>query len=130
MKYLLLLAALLFGGYKAYLYYTASPIEGEWQPNKAFFLETLAKRGVTVTPDQDKQLAQAMRNMKLTIDADTLTFVYPNVNGKYHYTAKQTEGSCFDINAEKIGHLTACRKESQLELTHPVSGKKELLDRI
>ena len=33
LKYLVLLAAVAFGGYKAYLFYTATPLEGEWQPN-------------------------------------------------------------------------------------------------
>ena len=129
LKYLVLLAAVAFGGYKAYLFYTATPLEGDWQPNKEFFLKTLAQRGVTVTPEQDRALAQAMRNMKLTITTDKLSFAYPNISGDYAYTAKPTKDNCFDIDATKLGHLIACRKENQLELTHPVTGKHELLDK-
>lgn len=150
-KYLLAIAALLAGGLGLYLYLQPatnsepapaealaqekmvpprSPIEGAWQPDMAFFLQSLAKRGVSVTPKQEKKLARAMSKMRLVITANTLTFVYPNINGTYSYTSQPAADGCVDLTVDKLGQLRLCRKEAQLELTYPATGKSELLNRI
>lgn len=158
-KYLLLLAILLTGSLGLYLYIqpatqhetaqsetqtppgqesigqesvaqSRTPIEGAWQPDMAYFLQSLAKRGVRISPKQQKKLAHAMAKMRLIITANTLTFVYPNINGTYGYTSQPTATGCVDLTADKLGLLRLCRKQAQLVLTYPATGKTELLNRI
>ena len=107
-----------------------TPIEGAWQPDLHFFLQSQAQRGVKVTPKQEKKLARAMAKMRLIITANTLTFVYPNINGTYTYTSQPATAGCMELTADQLGHLKLCRKEAQLELSYPASGKTERLNRI
>ena len=127
-KKLLLLIILSFAGYKAYTTYFISPLIGEWQPDKEFFLHKAYESGVTA--EQESFLIATLDKLKLSITKEKIKFTFPNMSGEFDYKADKTSADCYNINIKDIGHSSACLKDGKLEMTNIETGSIELFNKV
>lgn len=128
MKPLVYLALILTAGFTTYQAFDDSPLEGQWSPDKDYYLHHADHPGMTIP--QEHLLMETVDKVSLTITDNEVRFSSPFRQGEHPYSSLPKANNCYLLDLENSDDAMACVKDNQLELTDMVTGTRELYNKV